>query len=310
MPQWINAARATLAGADPCTAPGAQCTQPFQCPFLSHCVHAQPVADGFPPEILPRGGAFAVALRAEGYEDLRDVPAARLTTPKHQRTWQATRDDQPVLDAEARRTLAGLGCPRNYLDFETIQFAVPTWVGTRPYQQIPFQWSCHVEQRDGRLDHHAFLADDTGDPRRAFAESLLAGIGKQGPILVWSASFERARLRELAEAFPDLANALHEVMERLFDLLPVARAHYYHRDMCGSWSIKAVLPTIAPALRYDALDVGDGAMAQEAFLELLQPETAPGRRAALREALLRYCERDTWAMVRIAHHFEGRDSPG
>lgn len=306
VPQWISAARATLVGADPRTAPGKQCTHPFECPFRQHCVPKEPGADGFPPEILPHGGTIAAQLRAEGYNDLRDVPDGRLTNARHRRIWQATRDDRPVLDAAARRVLHGLGWPRDYLDFETIQFAVPIWIGTRPYQQIPFQWSCHREQQDGSITHHSFLADGTGDPRRAFAESLLGRIGTQGPILVWNAAFERTRLRELAEAFPNLAASLNAAVARIFDLLPLARAHYYHRDMRGSWSIKAVLPTIAPELGYDDLDVGDGAMAQEAFLELIHPETESVRRLELRTALLRYCERDTWAMVRIAHHFEER----
>jgi hypothetical protein len=306
VPQWISAARATLAGADPCTAPGHQCMDPFECPFLPCCVPEQPVANSFPPEILPYGRGLAEELRAEGYDDLRDVPEGRLTNPKHQRIWAATRDEAPVLDPQARQQLQRLGWPRYYVDFETIQFPVPIWAGTRPYQQLPFQWSCHVEQRDGHVVHDGFLADGAGDPRRTFAESLLARIGTQGPILVWHAGFERTRLRELADAFPDLASALHAAIDRLFDLLPLARAHYYHRDMRGSWSIKSVLPTIAPELGYDALDVADGAMAQEAFQELLHAETASDRRAELRAALLRYCERDTWAMVRIAHHFEGR----
>lgn len=305
VPDWVNAARRTLTGADPQTPPGPQCHDPFDCPFLDHCV--PPIDDAvIPPEILPWGGRLAAALRAEGYQDLRDVPADRLSNRRHQRVWQAARDDQPVLDAEARTTLASLGWPRYHIDFETIQFAVPIWPGTRPYDQVPFQWSCHREGASGAVAHNAFLAEGNGDPQRAFAESLLATLGNAGPILVWHAAFERTRLLELAAAYPDLAQDLHAVIARIVDLLPLARAHYYHPDMRGSWSIKAVLPTIAPELSYDGLEVGDGGMAQAAFLELLHPETPSPRSALLREALLRYCERDTWAMVRIARHFEGR----
>jgi hypothetical protein len=305
VPDWVNAARCTLTGPDPQTPRGPQCRDPFDCPFLEHCM--PPLADGvIPPEILPRGSSLAAVLRADGYEDLRDVPADRLSNWRHQRVWQATRDDQPVLDAEARRTLAGLGWPRHSIDFETIQFAVPIWPGTRPYDQVPFQWSCHREDASGAVAEQGFLAESNADPRRAFAESLLAALGDFGPILVWNAAFERTRLRELGAAYPDLAPGLHAAISRIFDLLPLARAHYYHPDMRGSWSIKAVLPTIAPELSYDGLEVADGGMAQEAFLELLHPETPTPRSAVLREALLRYCERDTWAMVRIARHFEGR----
>ena len=302
VPAWIAEARATLQGPDPETPPGIHCHDPFDCPFLKVCA-SPPGPEAFPPEILPYGGEVARALRSEGYADLRDIPPGRLTRPRHIRIWQATRDNVPFLDSEAGRQVAALGWPRYYLDFETIQFTVPVWAGTRPYQQLPFQWSCHVEDASGSLAHHAFLAEGTGDPRRDFVQTLLAVLRTRGPILVYHAAFERTRMAELADAFPEHAQALRAAMERLFDLLPVAREHYYHRDMRGSWSIKAVLPTIAPDLAYSELDVADGGMAQEAFAELLQPNTSDPRRAHLREALLTYCERDTLAMVRLAHFF-------
>jgi hypothetical protein len=306
VPAWIAEAQATLKGDDPETAPGAQCRDPFACPFLAFCI-PPPGSDVFSPEILPSGGTVARQLRAEGYEDLRDVPPGRLTHPRHIRVWQATRDNAPFLDPEGGRQIAALGWPRYFLDFETINFAVPIWAGTRPYQQIPFQWSCHVENSAGAWTHHAFLAEGATDPRRKFLEKLLAALGTEGPILVYNAGFEGARMAELAEAFPEHSPALNAAMERLFDLLPVVRKHYYHRDMRGSWSIKAVLPTIAPDLAYDDLEVSSGGMAQAAFAEIIQHETETERRSQLREALLHYCERDTWAMVRLARFFQ--DAP-
>ncbi len=115
-------------------------------------------------------------------------------------------------------------------------------------------------------------------------------------------------MAELAEVFPDLAPALLAAKARLVDLLPIARGHYYHRDMRGSWSLKAVLPTLAPELSYETLAVGDGGMAMEAFKEMMCADTNGERREHLRQALLQYCERDTWAMVKIAHYFQ-RQSP-
>jgi hypothetical protein len=299
VPEWIAAARATLAGPDPETAPGEHCHDPFECPFLSHCVPADP--NGFRPDILPRNRGLAAQLREEGYMDLRDVPAERLTNPVHLRVWEATRSGKAYIDVEASRILLGLPWPHYYLDFETIQFAVPIWAGTRPYAQIPFQWSCHIENRSGEITHLSFLADGAGDPRRDFAESLLSALGSNGAVIVYNAAFERSRMRELAEIFPDLAPALRTVIDRIVDLLPIAHDHYYHHEMRGSWSIKAVLPTIAPELAYDDLAVAHGGMAQEAFAELLRPDLAPERWVELREGLLKYCERDTWAMVKIAH---------
>ena len=303
VPGWISDASNTLQGDEPHTAPGKQCNTPFDCPFITHC-HPTVDPDAYPLDILPYGGTVAANLRAEGFNDLRDIKEEQLDNPKHRRVWRASVTGKSELDQEAGRLLSSLPYPRYYLDFETIQFAVPCWGGTRPYAQIPFQWSCHIESEDGTLAHQDFLADGTNDPRRQFAETLIAALGNTGPIIVYNAGFERGRMNELAITYPDLAPALEAAILRVFDLLPIARNHYYHPAMRGSWSIKAVLPTIAPELSYEGLEVAHGGMAQEAFLELLEPSLPNDRRSKLTAALLAYCERDTLAMVRIAHYFE------
>lgn len=304
IPEWIQAARETLSADEPRIAPGIQCNTPFACPFFSYCSPSVETKDAFPPEILPYGGTLAATLRTEGYTDLRDVPEGRLDNPKHQRVWRVSKSGQAELNSEAGKIIAAFPYPRYYIDFETINPAVPLWAGTRPYMQVPFQWSCHTETAEGVMTHCAFLADGKSDPRRPFAESLIDAIGTHGPIFMYS-TFERTRMREIAEYYPDLAPALLAAIERLVDLYPIALEHYCHPDMLGSWSLKAVLPTIAPDLAYDDLEVANGGMAQEAFAEIMQPETSPERRLQLHNALLLYCERDTLAMVRIAHYFEG-----
>lgn len=306
VPGWIAAAQKTLNGPEPEVSVGDQCSDPFDCQFQHYC-HPPVDPDTYPVEELPRGKKLAAALRAEGYADIRDVPAGRLSNAQHLRIWTALQKGRPVLaKKEAQAAMAGLSYPRYYLDFETITFAAPIWAGTRPYQQIPFQWSCHVESHTGTLRHQEWLASDDGDPRRGFAESLLAAIGPRGTVLAYNAAFECTRLAELAEAFPEHASALLALRNRVVDLLVIARDHYYHPAMRGSWSIKAVLPTISPELDYSNLDVADGGMAQEAFLQLLSPAAEAAEKNSIRAALLQYCERDTLAMVKVAHHFEGR----
>ncbi len=305
VPDWINAARKTLSGEEPCIAPGAQCDTPFECPFFGYCAPTVKTEDEYPPEVMPYGRALAATLRDEGYTDLRDVPEERLDNPRHQRVWRVSKSGQAELNSEAGKIIAALPYPRYYIDFETINPAVPVWAGTRPYMQVPFQWSCHTEAAKGVMTHCAFLADGQSDPRRSFAESLINVAGTDGPIFVYYAPFERSRMQELADYYPDLAPALRAAVVRIVDLYPIARDYYYHPAMCGSWSLKAVLPTIAPDLAYDNLEVANGGMAQEAFAEIMQPETLPERRQQLHNALLLYCERDTVAMVRIAHYFEG-----
>lgn len=303
VPAWTKAVRRTLAGSEPDIAPGEQCSTPFACPYAGHCSPQDPEA--FPVELLPRITAPQVErLKAEGYADIRDIPGRVLTNEKHELVRRVTRTGRRHLDFPAALAfMDSLAFPRYFIDFETLNPAIPRWAGSRPYQQIPFQWSCHIQGRTGELRHEAFLAEGSDDPRRAFAETLIQTLKQRGPVLVYNASFEVSRLRELAEHFPDLRDALLRIIERVVDLLPVARDHYYHPAMRGSWSIKAVLPTIAPELDYRNLSVADGGMAQEAFREILEPATTAERRAELRQGLLDYCERDTFAMVRLAEFF-------
>lgn len=305
VPNWIKEAQKTLKGKEPDVTPGAQCHDPFDCPFINYC---HPPVDplAFPVEELPYSARLVPALRAEGYSDIRDVPKPRLTSARHKRIWTSLTKGKAILDKDVRHAMAGLSFPRYYLDFETITFAAPIWAGTRPYQQIPFQWSCHIESHTGTVKHHEWLADGTHDPRREFLESLLAMIGPRGTVLAYNAGFERKRLEELADVFPEHQATLMSLMERIVDLLGIARDYYYHPDMRGSWSIKAVLPTIAPELNYKELNVSDGGMAQETYLKLLSPEVSQQEKQQWRSDLLTYCQRDTYAMVEVARYFEGK----
>lgn len=296
VPGWVADLRAALAGPMPKVEPGNQCHDPFDCPFLGHCAVPGPE---YPVHRLPRGRTVADALLAEGIEDIRDIPAGRLTSPLHVRVREATVSGQAHVDPELGGILAALPYPRYYFDFETIAFAVPIWAGTRPYQQIPFQWSCHIEDALGQLRHEEFLGLSGDNPSRPLLEALLAVLGDAGPVLHYSA-YEKTMLNTLRAMHPDLAPAIDRVLARLSDLLPLVREHYYHPAMKGSWSIKAVLPTVAPELDYGELDeVQDGTGAQAAYLEAIDPATPGERKNQLRRNMLEYCKMDTLAMVRV-----------
>ena len=206
------------------------------------------------------------------------------------------------------KDLAPHGLPALFLDFESIQFAVPIWKGTRPYQQIPFQFSLHALAADGGLKHESFLDLSGRDPSEEFARALIAACVGDGPIFVYNAAFEMTRIRELAARFPDLANELAAINGRVVDLLPIARERYYHPSQQGTWSIKAVLPAVAPDLRYDALTgVQDGGGAMVAYCEAIQPGTTAERKAEIEGQLIDYCRLDTFAMVRLWKFFSGSD---
>ncbi len=302
-PALVAEARATLSGEEPQREMGDHCSAPFACEFAAYCSRDLPQGPEWPVTVLPYGGGKRWLER--GVEDLLDLAEADLND-RHARILAATRDGIPFHDVEgARKAMAGWGWPRAWLDFETVAPAVPRWVGTRPYQQIPFQFSLHLERRGGRMTHHEFLSCDGTDPRRACADALVEHIPADATIIAYNAAFERSVLRDLAASFPDLAPRLEAMAEATVDLLPVARNHWYHRDQRGSWSIKAVLPTIAAELDYGALEVKDGGDAQAAWFEAADPACHPMRREALEEALKAYCARDTWAMVAVARALAG-----
>jgi hypothetical protein len=306
IPEWIEAAQRDLAGPMPDVPVGPQCTVPFDCEFRTFC---DPMSAEYPVTILPNGARLARQLRDEGFADLRDVPVTRLERAAHQRVWRATTSGQAEILPGAAEKLAALEWPRYFLDFETVGPAVPRWQGTRPYQKIPMQWSCHLQQADGKLDElPPFLSRTGADPRRDFATALIAAIGDEGPIMVYNAAFERGVIQELARTFPDLAADLTSLAARIFDLLPLVRDHYYHPAMMGSWSIKRVLPTVAADLDYGHLaEVRSGDMVEPAYFEMIDATTASVRRERIAAALLSYCALDTLAMVRLADFLAGSD---
>jgi hypothetical protein len=276
---------------------GPQCLIPYECPFLARCTAGQPTAE-YPVDVLPRGGETVAALLADGYRDLRDVPATRLTNELHRRIYDATCSGLAFFDLAATAELRRCARPYSYLDFETIGSPVPEIIGTHPYDQVPFQWSVHVEYAPDEVRHAQYLAIETFGDLDTLAGALIAALPEAGTIFAYNASFEAKVLNRLADLLPSRAAPLRGLAQRLFDLLPVTRAAYYHRGMQGSWSIKNVIATLATELAYEHLDeVQDGDGAQKAFLELRTAHIKPERDAVLRSALLRYCRHDTWAMV-------------
>ncbi len=288
---------------EPDIATGPHCTRPFACPFIDHCSAA---TTAYPLSLLPGGGHIIKELMAEGIEDIRDIPDGRLHKPLQQRVRQATISGQAYIGREIRQALLALPYPRYYLDFESIQFAIPRWAGTRPYQQLPFQWSCHIEDTAGEIRHQEFLQGSSEPPMRPCAEALIDTLGNAGPIFCYS-RYERTVMHQLAARFPDLATRLNSLAERLFDLLPLVKMHYYHPAMKGSYSIKAVLPTVAPTLSYDRLgEVRDGIAAQTAYERLIDKDTSAQQRHELMIQLKEYCSLDTLAMVALVRFFEER----
>jgi hypothetical protein len=301
VPEAIAGTRATLESLDePSRDIGPHCTTPHACPFFDHCTPAQ---GAFPITGLGGRKEPLYALMLEGYRDIRELGEDRIASETQQRIWRQTVAGEAYVSPELEAIVAGLAYPRYFLDFETIAFAIPIWPGTRPYQALPFQWSCHVDEGEGAIRHEEFLDTSGTPPMRRIAEALVAKLGASGPIVVYT-SYEQGVLNALAALYPDLAPAIGALIERLVDLHPIAKRHYYHPEMRGSWSLKAVLPTIGAGVDYSNLDeVRDGEAAQSAYLEAIREDTPPGRRDALCEALLAYCRLDTLALVKLVECF-------
>lgn len=308
--EWLTGAHETAGQEkEPDTPTGPQCNSPFDCPFIAHCNQGVEQPE-FPISCLPRfSGRKREQLADEGVTELRDVPdpmlnAQQAKVKKHTLAGTTYFDAEGAANDLSQATVPG--APHYFLDFETSMSAIPIWKGTRPYQQIPFQFSLHTLQPDGALDQDTFLDLSGDDPRRGFAEALIKLCGQQGPIFVYSAAFERTVIRKQTEAFPDLSDGLLTLIDRIVDLLPIARNYYYHPSQWGSWSIKAVLPAVCPNLNYSDLDgVQDGGMAMSAYQEAINPETTPKRKAEIHEQLDKYCALDTLAMVRLWEFFTG-----
>lgn len=302
-PKLVAEIRSVLGSEEPARDPGDHCHDPFPCEFVAYCSRDLETVR-YPVSSLPRTGRQLAAKWAEhGIVELEDVPHGSFTNAVHARIHEATLSGIPYHDVDgARRIIGDWAYPRTYLDFETIAFALPRWLGTKPWEQVPFQFSAHIEDRTGHITHREFLSLDGQDPRRTCAEALVAQIPEDGTIIAYNAAFERTCILRLAERFSDLAEDLKAIAARIVDLLPVTREHWYHRDQGGSWSIKAVLPTIRNSGDYAALDVADGSAAQLAYLEAISPVTTEARVAEIAQSLRTYCAKDTFAMVEVVRH--------
>ncbi len=299
VPEWILATRRALEGPEPETPVGPQCLDPWPCPFSAYCRSQVPQPE-LPLSLLPNSSRTIPALLAEGFDSLDKVPAGRLTE-NQERVRRAHVSGRATYDPAARLAMKSIGFPRAYLDFETIGHAVPVWKGTRPWQQVPFQYSLIVEGVRGSTRHFGFLDTSGSCPATPLAEELVGSMPATGPVLAYNAGFEARCLDTLATLAPRQRKALLGIKSRLVDLLPITKKHWYHPAMRGSWSIKAVLPTIPGAGSYESLaEVADGGSAQAAWMEASAPDTPSGRREELRRALLEYCRLDTEAMVCIA----------
>jgi predicted RecB family nuclease len=287
-----------LAGPLPNVAIGEHCTKPYECPFMARCWPALP-----PHHVstLYSAGRRALLLEEQGYATIHDLPEDIPLRAIQDRQRRAVQSGQVIVEPSLVEALRAFQPPLAYLDFETVSLPVPIWNGCHPWDQVPVQFSCHVEEAGDRVVHHEWLAEGPGDPRAALAERLIRACEPARSVVAYNAGFERRCLLQMADALPALAGPLQSIADRLVDLLPVMRNHVYHPDFGGSFSLKSVLPAMVPELRYDTLAIGDGETASLELERLLfqEAEMTPEAKVQLRSDLLRYCHQDTWGLVKL-----------
>ena len=279
---------------------GLHCINPVVCEFFNHCNTPKPHDHIF---YLPRLSASAMEKLEEiGVQSIRDIPADFDLTEIQRRACTAMQTGQPWFSLDLRRECEALKYPLYFMDFETVNPAVPRFSGMRPYDHLPFQWSVHVQGQPGSTpEHFEFLAMDSSDPRAVFIASLCEALGEDdnGSIVVYNEQFESQRLGELASWLPAYTDRIRGLQRRLWDLLPVVRNHVYHPAFGGSFSLKAVLPALVPDMTYEGMEVPDGQAAGLAWESMIRGDSSESERPAKRKALLDYCGQDTFAMVKL-----------
>ena len=280
------------------------CSDPYPCAFWNYCSRHLPTPSVF--DLYRIKFERAIELYRKGTTSFEEVllSGTKLNDTMKRQIAFALEDKEPYIDQRGVTAfLDTLSFPLCFLDFETVQPVVPEYVGTRPYQQIPVQYSLHIlKSPDRALEHREFLGRSESDPRRELAERLIADIPQDACVVAYNKAFECTRIKELAQCFPDLAEQLLKIAESIKDLLqPFQKGYYYNRAMGGSFSIKSVLPALFPDdpdLDYHNLEgVHNGSEAMELFPRL---KDMPAQERAIAERnLLKYCELDTFAMVKV-----------
>jgi predicted RecB family nuclease len=277
---------------------GPHCTSPVTCEFFDRC---NPPLPNDHVGHLPRLHASAMEqLQELRIESIHDIPADFELSEFQRRVCTAMQTGQPWFSAELKAEFESLKYPLYFMDFETVNPAIPRFRGMHPYDHLPFQWSVHVQRQPGaEPEHYEFLALDGCDPRPAFISSLCEALGERGSIVVYNEQFESQRLWELAGWLPEYTQRIRDIQSRLWDLLPVVRKHAYHPAFGGSFSLKAVLPALVPEMTYEGMEVPNGQAAGLAWQGMIGGDCSDAERQSKRKALLDYCGQDTLALVKL-----------
>ncbi len=276
---------------------GERCTKPYNCHFKDYCWKDVPEYSVFNiPGIYLKQKE---ELYNKGIVNLDDIPIDKSFKNKQKDFIDSYKLNAPIIDKQGIQSeLDNLKYPLYFLDFETYGSAVPTLNGMHPYEQYPFQFSCHIMDKDQKLTHKEYLHIDKTDPRLSLAESLIDTLQEAGTIVAYNAGFEKGVIAKLATLFPKYSIELEAINKRFWDQLNIFRRHYSDYRFKGSNGLKSVLPVVVPGMDYSNLEVQEGSQAQVVWKQMIDlPES--GKKDTLIQQLREYCRLDTLAMVEI-----------
>ena len=293
----IASMKQVIAGGCPGVEIGEHCFSPYDCDLWDRCSAHLPEHHVLQFYRIQKRKAFEWI--RQGWTDQREVPVSELS-PAQAIQQKVLSTGRPHIESERIQTwLNELEYPLYCLDFETMNPAVPLIEGTRPYQQIPFQFSLHIlEKEDAAPQHVEFLAEDPEDPRPALIEALRA-IGPSGTILAYNMGFERRILRELSDDFSTHKAFLADLDGRFQDLITPFRSFtYYHAEQKGSCSLKSVLPVLTGS-SYDGMEISEGGQAMREYTRVVYGNASAEEKDSVLNALRSYCQQDTKALLDI-----------
>ena len=297
IPAQIAAQKVALGGALPDVAIGLHCSAPRDCPFMERCWPQDP---GHIAKLYNVGPKTADKYMSAGVHWIKDIPPKTKLPKAAQRQITAMNTGEMIVEPTLGAALEAFSGRLGFLDFETIMRAVPVWDGMKPHEAAPAQFSYHEANGDGTYRHVAYLAEGPKDCRAELVGRMLEATKGADRVVMYS-SYEKTQIRMLQKSVPRLAAELVVLEQKLIDLLPVVRDNVYHPDFQGSFSIKYVLTPMVPELTYKDLIIVDGLTASVEIARLLfvAGKIKQEEHARVRQDLLNYCERDTWAMVRL-----------
>jgi hypothetical protein len=281
----------------PKTEIGEQCEAPYPCDFIEHCWAHIPKNSIFD---LRGHGIDKLGYYKRGIIKLEDLNLDELNAKQRMQV-ESELFGIDIINQEGINDFLGkLHYPMFFLDFETFRSPIPPFAQTRPYEQIPFQFSLHsLERADSELSHYGFLAKEGLDERERLARELVKHIPEDACIVTYNMGFEKGVIRSLAKIFPSYASRLMAIHDSIVDLMiPFQRRDYYTREMRGSYSLKAVLPALVPELTYEGLQISNGGEAEASYSNLHMVEDS-AEVEKIRSALEEYCRLDTLALVKL-----------